>query len=603
MCGIAGIYSIESIVTNSILKKMTDSIQHRGPDAEGQWITPNQQIGLGHRRLSIIDTSDLGNQPFHYLDRYTIVFNGEIYNYIELKEQLISKGYTFKSKTDTEVLLALYDLKKEQCLNDLDGMFSFCIWDQQEQTLFCARDRFGEKPFYYHFQPGKQFVFASEIKAIFAAGIEKKVNNNMLFNYLSNAWLENPFNKPETFYNGIQKLEASHYLLIKRNLELKKVRYWKLDTQQSYTGSLTEATERFREMLTTSVQKRLRSDVTVGSSLSGGLDSSTIVAVVNSMSPFSQKTFSASFPGYEKDETRYMEMVIQQTHVSPFFTTPTADTLITEIDKLFYHQEEPFASASILAQWEVMKLAKKNDTIVLLDGQGADELLAGYTLYYRSFFQELYATDKNLFNAEYTAYKEWGGRNHFEFDTKFKLEAKFPKLFHLYANWRSRPFPNTDMCSDFYEHHKFATPAPLNFKPVLNSHLETILCVSGFENLLRYADRNSMAFSREVRLPYLNHQLVEFCYSLPSTYKIKQGWSKYILRKAFEKKIPEAITWRKDKIGYAPPEEQWLQAPQMKNILEAAVTKLSAEKIIDKTKLHPTKNWRYLMAAKLIANG
>lgn len=603
MCGIAGIYSVAPIADERIVKAMTDAIAHRGPDADGLWLTDDKRLGLGHRRLSIIDTSDLGNQPFHYLGRYTIVFNGEIYNYIELREQLISKGYTFKSKTDTEVLLALYDLKKEKCLDELDGMFSFVIWDKKEETLFCARDRFGEKPFYYHYEPGKQFIFASEIKALFAAGVTKKVNNNMLFNYLSNAWLENPFNKSETFYNGVQKLEASHYLIIKRNLEIKNVKYWKLNTQQTYTGSLEDAAECFKTMLTSSIQKRLRSDVAVGSSLSGGLDSSTIVAVVNSLDPFSQKTFSASFPGYEKDESRYMNMVIQQTHVSPFFTTPTADTLIDELDKLFYHQEEPFVSASILAQWEVMKLAKKNETIVLLDGQGADELLAGYTIYYRSFFQELYATNKNIFNEEYAAYKEWGGKDHFVFDKKFKLEARFPSLFNLYNKITWGPLPNTDMYPDFYEHHKFANPPLFNVKPSLNSHLETILCVSGFENLLRYADRNSMAFSREVRLPYLDHKLVEFCYSLPSTFKIKHGWSKYILRKAFEKTIPEAIAWRKDKIGYAPPEEQWLQTPQMKELLEACVTTLSAYKIIDKNKMDPQKKWRYLMAAKLLANG
>lgn len=601
MCGIAGIYALSSVDKETV-KQMTNSIQHRGPDAEGLWVSDNKRVGLGHRRLSIIDTSEIGNQPFHYLERYTIVFNGEIYNYIELREQLIHKGYKFRSQTDTEVLLALYDLKKEECLTDLDGMFSFCIWDNTEQTLFCARDRFGEKPFYYHYHSNKQFVFASEMKALFSIGITKSINNNLLFNYLSNAWLENPFNKSETFYNGIQKLEASHYLIINRNLELKKVRYWKLNTEQTYTGSLSDATECFKTMLTSSVQKRLRSDVAVGSSLSGGLDSSTIVAIVNSMSPFSQKTFSASFPGYEKDETRYMNMVIQQTNVSPFFTTPSADTLINELDKLFYHQEEPFASASILAQWEVMKLAKKNETVVLLDGQGADELLAGYTLYYHSYFQELYATNRQLFNDEYSAYKEWGG-NHFVFDQKFKLQARLPYLFNLYTKWKSKPLPNTDMYQDFYEHYKSATPPPFLVKPSLNNHLENILCISGFENLLRYADRNSMAFSREVRLPYLDHRLVEFCYSLPSNYKIKQGWSKYVLRKAFEKVIPEEITWRKDKIGFAPPEEQWMQTPQMKDLLESCVSKLSDEKIINKDKRDPKKMWRYLMASKLIANG
>lgn len=602
MCGIAGTYSRDPVVDGSLIRTMTDAIQHRGPDAEGLWISDNKRIGLGHRRLSIIDTSSVGNQPFQYQDRYIIVFNGEIYNYIELRERLLAKGYTFKSKTDTEVLLVLYDLKKENCLADLDGMFAFCIWDKQEQILFCARDRFGEKPFYYHYQEGKQFTFASEMKALFATGIQKRINQEMLYNYLADEWLENPFNKSQTFYNHIQKLEAAHYLIIKPDLKIYIHRYWKLNLEQNSKLSFDDACVQFRDMLTASIQKRLRSDVTVGSSLSGGLDSSTIVCALDRMNPASQKTFSASFPGFEKDETAFMKMVVEQSRVHPFFTTPTADTLVNELDKLFYHQEEPFGTASILAQWEVMKLAKKNETIVLLDGQGADELLAGYTFYYRSFFQELYAKNKRMFTDEYSAYKDWGG-NHFSVDLKFKLQAKFPFAYNTYLKMRSGPVAHEDIHPDFYERYKSSTHAPAVFKPSLNHHLQNTLCVSGFENLLRFADRNSMAFSREVRLPYLDHKLVEFCYSLPSCFKIHNGWSKYLLRKSFEGILPRKITWRKDKIGYAPPEQEWMQDSRMQEILHAGISKLQTEKILNKNKLHPRKMWTYLMASKLVMNG
>lgn len=602
MCGIAGIYSIHPNIQKEQVKKMTDVLQHRGPDAEGQWVSENSRVALGHRRLSIIDTSDLGKQPMHYLDRYTIVFNGEIYNYIELQQNLLAHGYRFRSKSDTEVLLALYDQKKENCLNDLDGMFAFCIWDKQDQSLFCARDRFGEKPFYYHHEPGKQFLFASEMKALFAAGIPKSINKAMLYNYLADNWIDNPTDRSQPFYNNILKLEAAHYLLINSKLQIQKKRYWTLSLEQNSTLSFDDACMQFKELLTASIQKRLRSDVTVGSSLSGGLDSSTIVCALNAMNPASQKTFSASFPGYEKDETRYMNMVIGQSHVTPFFTTPHAETLITELDKLFYHQEEPFGTASILAQWEVMKLAKKNETIVLLDGQGADELLAGYTFYYRSFFQELYAHDKKLFREEYTSYQNWGG-HHFSVDLKFKLQATFPNVYNYYLKMRSGPVPHPDLHPDFYEQYKSATYPAGIFKPSLNHHLQHTLCISGFENLLRFADRNSMAFSREVRLPYLDHKLVEFCYRLPSTYKIHHGWSKYLLRKSFEGILPKDITWRKDKIGYAPPEETWMKDPRMKEIVNAGIASLAAEKIINKDKLDPHKMWTYMMASKLMANG
>jgi asparagine synthase (glutamine-hydrolysing) len=355
----------------------------------------------------------------------------------------------------------------------------------------------------------------------------------------------------------------------------------------------------------TSIKKRLRSDVTVGSSLSGGLDSSTIVCVMSSFNLTSsgQKTFSASFPDFEKDETKYMKMVADQTKVSAHFTIPDAETLSKELDKFFYHHEEPVATSSQYAQWEVMKLAQQNNTIVLLDGQGADEVLAGYVYYYRTFFQELFATDKNLFSQEYDAYKKWGG-NYFVPDIKFKLQAKFPKLYNSYLNARSGALPHTDIHRDFYNRYKASSYKPLTFQPVLNQHLNYTLRVNGmFEALLRYGDRSSMAFSREVRLPFLSHELVEFVYGLPPTYKIHNGWTKYVLRKSFEGKIPAEITWRKEKVGYEPPHKQWMESPLMKERLNEAVSWLVKEKILEYSGIKKNKVWDYLMAYKLFNNG
>ena len=603
MCGIAGIYTLETPVFTEQIKKMTDVLTHRGPDGEGQWISTEGHVGLGHRRLSIIDLSENGKQPMHYLNRYTITFNGEIYNYLELKTALEKKGYQFQSKTDTEVLLALYDLKKEKCLDDLDGMFAFAIWDKIEETLFCARDRFGEKPFFYHYIPGKYFLFASEIKALAAFGISKTINNEMLYNYIADGWVDNPFNKSETFFTEIQKLSAAHFIIIKNDLIVKQKRYWHIDVDHQIEISFENAIEQFKGLFLLSVKNRLRADVAVGSSLSGGLDSSTIVCLLNSFNLSSQKTFSAVFPGYESDESKYIHIVANSTKVSPYFITPSVDTLVNDLDTIFYNQEEPFGSASILAQWEVMKLAKQQSTIVLLDGQGADEILAGYTYYYRTFFQELYATNNHLFKEQYNAYKKWGG-NHFKFDWEFKLQSKFVPLYNSYLNYRSGPVEHTDMHPHFYNRYKKSTYHPLPFKASLNNHMHNTLSVNGmFEALLRYADRNSMAFSREVRLPFLNHHLVTFLYSLPSIYKINNGWSKYLLRKAYEDIVPKEISWRKDKIGYAPPEKQWMNTPLVKEMIQQSVSKLSQEKIIDKNKLNPTKIWMYLMAAKLFKNG
>jgi asparagine synthase (glutamine-hydrolysing) len=443
MCGIAGIAS-ENIngVSMARLKMMTDVLKHRGPDGEGHWISENSNIGLGHRRLSIIDLSANACQPMHYLNRYTLIYNGEIYNYIELRDELLKRGYTFQTQSDTEIILALYDFKKEKSLADLDGMFAFALWDNLEQTLFCARDRFGEKPFYYYYAPGKHFLFASEMKALFEAGTEKRINNRLLFNYLTNGYLCNPFDKSETFYEGIKQLEPAHYLVIKNNSIVTHKRYWNLDLEKKSILDFDSACGRFKELMETSVKKRLRSDVPIGSSLSGGLDSSTIVCVMDSfhLTKAGQKTFSASFPGFEKDETRYMKMVADQTKVSSYFTIPDVETLSEELDVFFYHHEEPVATGSQYAQWCVMKLARQNDTVVLLDGQGSDEVLAGYVYYFRTFFQELYATNTALFAEEYDAYKKWGG-NHFIPDRKFKLQAKFPNLYNAYLNARSGALP------------------------------------------------------------------------------------------------------------------------------------------------------------------
>lgn len=272
MCGIAGIVSIDTNkMTKSLIKKMTDIIHYRGPDGDGHWINSDTNVGLGHRRLSIIDLSHEADQPMHYLGRYSIVFNGEIYNYIELKEILVKQGYLFKTSSDTEVLLALYDREKENCLQFLDGMFSFVIYDDEKKEIFAARDRFGEKPFYYSYKPGEYFLFGSEMKCLWEAGVPKEVNNEMLFIYLSYGSLHNPHNEKETFYNNCFILPHSHYLkLSATNISLSIKKYYDIDHKSiNHTITEAQAKEKFRELFFTSVSRRLRSDVTVGSSLSG----------------------------------------------------------------------------------------------------------------------------------------------------------------------------------------------------------------------------------------------------------------------------------------------------------------------------------------------
>src|SRR4029079_648576 len=260
MCGIAGILQINS---NSYhkehVKKMTDALSHRGPDGEGFWQDDSNNILLGHRRLSILDLSDAAAQPFHYMDRYTVVHNGEIYNYIELREELKKKGYQFRSQTDTEVLVAAYDHWKEDCLEEFDGMFAFAIWDEKEKVFFAARDRFGEKPFYYVYDAGnKTFLFASEIKAFWSIGLGKAFNKKMLFNFLTIGYTDNPTQPDETFYDDIKKLSAATFLTIKvrSDILIEVEKYWDIDVEeQDERISDEDAIAKFRELFETSIKR------------------------------------------------------------------------------------------------------------------------------------------------------------------------------------------------------------------------------------------------------------------------------------------------------------------------------------------------------------
>jgi len=625
MCGIAGIITAnKNELSRERLKVMTDIIAHRGPDGEGQWISEDGKVGFGHRRLSIIDLSEAGAQPMHYLDRYSITFNGEIYNYVELKELCVKQGYQFATQTDTEVMMALYDWKKEGCLQYFDGMFSFAIYDAKEKKVFAARDRFGEKPFYYSLVPGSLFVFGSEMKALWAGGIKRQVNNRMLYNYLAFKYVDNPSDYSETFFTGISRLPHSHYIIIDtETLALSIKRYWDIDYNQTdHSITIEQAKEKFKDLFYTSVSRRLRSDVPVGSSLSGGLDSSAVVAVIddlNKSKAVRQSTFSAIFPGFEKDESHYINMLLSTMNVAPHFTTPDGDTMLQELDRCFYHQEEPFGSASILAQYEVLKLAKQNNVTVLLDGQGADELLAGYHPFYSSFFKELKQRDIQLYNKELAAYTSLHGGSSINplpkkdlkyYARKWSGPAKhqLKKVHGLY-----RQLTNPYFSSDFYHEHKneqFIFPNPAN---TLNEALYNSVN-EGMTQLLRYADRNSMAHSREVRLPFLSHELVEFLFSLPAEFKIHNGWTKYIQRVTFEKILPTEITWRKDKIGYEPPQKKWMEKEVVQDAIRQVRSELVKEKIFHANVLNKpveavaahedvNNNWNHLMIGYLFKQG
>jgi asparagine synthase (glutamine-hydrolysing) len=613
MCGIAGILSNKNeFISTQRLKQMTTVLTHRGPDGEGLWVNENRHVALGHCRLSIIDLSEAAAQPLHYLNRYTIIHNGEIYNYVELREKLIKKGYSFRSQSDTEVIAAAYDGWKEECVHYFDGMFAFAIWDEKEQQLFSARDRFGEKPFYYYFDD-HQFVFASEMKSLWAAGIAKEWNHMMLLSFLANGHIQNATEGSLTFYNSILSLPPAHYALFSlQSNKLVVKRYWDLDKQTTTPILETDASEKFKELFTTSVQRRLRSDVTVGTSLSGGLDSSSIVAASNELktATFSHHCFTASFPGFKKNEIQYSKLVAEQFHLQQHIVTPTVEGFINDFEKLCYYQEQPFNSSSVYAQYKVMELAKQNNVTVLLDGQGADETLSGYTKYVHWYLQEQVGKLKlSLAKSERSLFKQnnvpfhWGLANYMAawlpLVANTKIESKERKQI------LNHPDVHKSYALDHYDKYNSVFKPPVS---KLNDILYFNTMQQGLGELLHYADRNSMAHGREVRLPFLSYELVEFIFSLPSTLKMHDGFTKYILRKAMDKKLPQKIVWRKDKVGYEPPQKQWMENKQLQELVMESRKKLVTEKILNAAVLQkPIQlksayeadnfDWRYLTTA------
>lgn len=631
MCGIAGILrrdpppgeTGQHLLLHTV-KRMTAVLAHRGPDGEGHWINQSATVAFGHRRLRIIDLSDAGAQPmqrslFSSLEgeekRHTITYNGEIYNYLELRDELLSHGYRFQSRTDTEVILAAYDLWEEDCLEKFDGQFAFALWDAKKKKLFAARDRLGEKPFYFYYDE-QHFLFGSEMKALWAAGVPRRRDDKMLLNYLALGYVQNANDKEQTFFEDIYALPPGHYL----SFDFSKFDYevhpwWKLDREQTVNLTPDQAVERFSKLFSLSVSRRLRSDVETASSLSGGLDSSSIAATIAQghwlQQP--QRTFSAIFPGFEKDESRYIQSITSHFSLPGHPVIPDAAGLADEFDTLFHHQEEPFQSASIYAQYKVFETAGQEGVKVMLDGQGADEILGGYPKYIHWYIQQLIS--RKQFAAAYRelqAFRKhqvpvrWGFGNW--------LATYLPA--HAALQLESREYRQVVRLPDIHPDFKRTLRGREwegIHKPIITK-LNDILWFNstalGLEELLRFADRNSMAHGVEVRLPFLQHQLVEFLFSLPANYKMHNGWTKWLLRKAMAKKLPTEIVWRRDKTGFEPPQRAWMQHPLLRERVQAARQKLVQEGVLLPAVLdrplqvagaHEKLNydWRYLCAAAL----
>ena len=559
MCGIVGVVGAAHGVSRSQFLQMRDSISHRGPDDAGFWESPSRNAMLGSRRLAILDLSPNGHQPMaDDTSGLVIAFNGEIYNYVELAATLSNVGCRFRSRTDTEVLLKSYETWGEQCLSRLNGMFAFAIWDERRQELFAARDRFGEKPLYWYCGPGGEpLAFGSEIKALVAGRVfAPRPNPKAVCGFFANDELDAGC---ETMFEGVFSLPAAHALRFSpRNRSLTIWRYWDIDAGRTVRfADERQYSDRFLELLLDSVRLRLRSDVPVGSSLSGGLDSSTIVGLVARTNPRAgQETFSARFSDPVLDEGAHIERMANWAGVRNHPVFPDPNRLPEEIETLTWHQDAPFRSSSIYAHWCVMRLARDHGVTVLLDGQGGDEVLAGYHSCFGGYFADF--LKRFRFVAAAAALRRY---------TAAHGSGHLPLIFvgflpsGLRANakaWRRPRALDRDFQCAGRPVREFVKK---KFHSSLHQLLYEMLTQTSLPSLLRYADRNSMAFSREVRVPFLDHRLVEYLFAIPAEQKIDRSTTKIVLRNATRGILPEEIRNRTDKLGFAPPESAWLRGP------------------------------------------
>ncbi len=560
MCGIAVMYSSNSLPSRhciNVVKRMNAIQQHRGPDDEG--IRVHTHCILGHRRLAIIDTSTAGHQPFISADgRYELVFNGEIYNYVELRQTLKDMGCTFRTKTDTEVLLSAYQIFGSDCLQYLNGMFVFLIYDTQTRSLFIARDRFGIKPLYFvHID--MKWYFASEMKAFQAIpSFRASIHEPALFDFLM-------FNRTDinsnTLISEIKRFPRGHFATLHQDT-LRLQKWWSPEFVAGQSAGLNEVTSAIDELLVSSVSFRMRSDVPVGTCLSGGLDSSILVGILYKHQ-FAQpgfKTFTAAFPGFPFDETGYIDALKTMFKFQNCRTTPDATMALETLPQFVFQQDEPTPSPSYFAQYMVMKLAHEQGIKVLLDGQGADECFAGHQYMHAFYLIGLLRAFK--WN---TVRQEWWHilRRRQEWLTFQMLGYRLlPRGLRQRAMFTERTYLNRD----FVRHY---LPASEIYQHFLNANSLQDSIIRHFqyklEHLLRAEDRNSMAFSIEARVPYLDHRLIEYVLSLPDEMKIRHGETKWLQKKALGHYTVPLILNRTDKIGFATPKKEWMALPAWKD--------------------------------------
>lgn len=566
MCGIAGFTLFHNQVGNlSTLKAMSDAILHRGPDAGAEYL--DSRIALCHRRLSIIDLSAAGTQPMHsWCENFIIVFNGEIYNFKELKQELIQLGHQFNSQTDTEVILALYKEFGVKLLDKINGMFAFALWDKEQQTLFIARDRIGKKPLYYSVM-NQELLFASELKSLLRMpNISKEIRTDAVYDFFAYQYVPDP----KTIFKNIYKLEPGHYLLFDKS-GLTKQQYWDISFATQSKNSLQQNTQLLKEKLSACTKSRMIADVPLGAFLSGGVDSSAIVALMSKNSEKAPTTCSIGFNQDEFDETEYAQQVATQ-YQTNHFQFKVGDNALDQLEHIVKFFDEPFADPSLVPTYYVAKLAREKVTVALA-GDGGDEVFAGYEKY------KIDAIENKLRNAipTFVRHKIFPGTAKAFKKINNSLCQKASSLLYSLSLEPDQAFYVTNAQITDNQWSKLANQQTKNelgsYHPAKIStdfynqcdgldHLAKIL----YTDLKTYlpgdilvkVDRMSMANSLEVRAPILDYKIIEFAATLPAESKFKDDEKKYILKQAFQGELSDDILYRK-KMGFSPPLANWLR--------------------------------------------
>ncbi len=556
MCGISiAISKLNTRNLHNYIEKMNSMIIHRGPDDEGYYYGDN--FAFGHRRLSIIDLTNAGHQPFNR-NHLWITYNGEVYNYVELRDELMLLGYSFKTLTDTEVILAAYEQWGVNAFSKFNGMWAFAVFDSKNNEIVFSRDHFGIKPLFYT-HTTSFFLAGSEIKQFTTfKEFEPILNKKSVINFLTKEALNFSEN---TFFEGVYELPAGYYL--NYNLSdhsIRKIKWYDIKEEIQITNlSDQEAIKQFRKLFDESIKIRMRSDVAIGSCLSGGIDSSAIVSIVktNNLANDSFATVTSCFKDKKYDEQHYSDLVTNSTRFKSIKVYPKLNDLFEKniLDKIIFHQDQPVYSGSCFSEYSVFETAKKNNLTVMLDGQGSDEYLCGYGEFYILKLKQLIS--KLKFKSAFILLREKSiHRNH-------NIISEF-RLFFNSAYY----FPLIDLAKSIFSKNKFPwltkewnqiakdQIVKYNSRNVKDLSIEEIKYTS-IPYQLHSEDRNSMMFSIESRLPFLCPRLVEFSIGLSDNFKIRNGYTKFILREAVPE-LPEAIRDRKDKMGFVSPDAAWI---------------------------------------------